>query len=168
MAHGDRKTRKLRGSRTCGYGSAQKHRGAGHRGGRGLAGSAKQKWPMVSKYMKDHIGKTGFKRMPKLRANVTTINVGVLESLAEKWVSEGKASFSKGLYKIDLGAIGYDKLLGGGLISNKFEVKVESFSPKAKEKIEALGGTVLSENSDDSADAEDDSGSGAVGEEDSQ
>ena len=45
-----KKVRKFRGSHTHGYGSKKKHRGAGSRGGRGMAGSGKradQKKPSI-------------------------------------------------------------------------------------------------------------------------
>ena len=38
-----KKSTKMRGSRTCGGGCSKKRRGAGHRGGRGLAGTGKKK-----------------------------------------------------------------------------------------------------------------------------
>jgi large subunit ribosomal protein L15 len=142
MVHSQRKIRSKRGSRTCGYGGAQKHRGAGHRGGRGMAGSSKQKWSYVSKYKKNYFGKKGFKRHRKLRTELNTVNVGFVNENLDTWVSEGKASVEGKIYKLDLSSLGYDKLLGGGVLSQKVEINIGSFSQKAKEKVEASGGSI--------------------------
>jgi len=77
MAHKDRKIRSKRGTRTCGWGGAQKHRGAGSRGGRGMAGSKKQKWCRISKYFPDYFGQHGFIRHSAVvkTAENKTINI---------------------------------------------------------------------------------------------
>ncbi|HEX55289.1 MAG: 50S ribosomal protein L15 [Candidatus Altiarchaeales archaeon] len=143
MAHKDRKIRKMRGSRTCGYGSAQKHRGAGSRGGRGLAGSKKHKWSYISKYMPEHFGKRGFKRPKKLIKVRRIINIGDIEKCLDKFLSDGKVEKKGNSYIIDLKLLGYDKLLGSGKVIHKFIVKnVESCSKSAIKKIEETGGTV--------------------------
>ena len=49
-----KKTAKLRGSRTHGYGSSKKHRGGGSRGGRGMAGTKRQKKTWMLKHCPDH------------------------------------------------------------------------------------------------------------------
>jgi len=90
MAHRDRKIIKKRGSRSCGYGNAQKHRGAGSRGGRGMAGSKKHKWSYVSKYMPGYFGTKGFKRPRRVVREIKTINVGDIEKNLDRFVDEGK------------------------------------------------------------------------------
>ena len=45
--------------------------------------------------------------------------------------------------EIDLGKLGYEKLLGKGTISRAVTVKVDQASAQAKEKIEKAGGMVL-------------------------
>ncbi|NJK78204.1 MAG: 50S ribosomal protein L15, partial [Nanoarchaeota archaeon] len=47
---------------------------------------------------------------------------------------------------IDLEAAGYDKLLGGGKVSNAYTVKIARFTASAEEKVKSVGGEVLSEN----------------------
>lgn len=140
MAHKDRKTQKRRGSRTHGYGSAQKHRGAGSRGGRGMAGSKKHKWSFVSKYMPGYFGKKGFKRPITQKAN--TINVGELDSNLEKWAEKGMVEKKTREYSVSLNALGYEKLLGSGKILKKVSVTVKNCSKKAREKIEKAGGAI--------------------------
>jgi len=142
MAHKDRKTQKKRGSRNHGYGNTQKHRGAGSRGGHGMAGSKKHKWQHVSKYMPDHFGHKGFKRPQEIVHTDKCINLGELSESLEKLVKNKMAEKSGGSYKVDLSALGFDKLLGSGSVKHKLHVKVNKCSSKAKEKIEASGGKV--------------------------
>lgn len=117
-----KKTKKMRGSHTHGYGSKKKHRGAGSKGGKGLAGSSGHKKLFAMEKFPERFGKRGFRRRRKGRR---TINVGELE---------GK--------KIDLDKAGYDKLLGKGSVSKPFRIKVKKLSKKAKEKIEKAGGRI--------------------------
>jgi len=157
MAHGDRKVRRMRGSRNHGYGNTQKHRGAGSRGGRGMAGSKKHRWVRVSKYMPGYFGSKGFTRPRSLVSRIRTVNVGWLSERIGKLVEAGVASESGGVYTVDLGAAGYGKLLGDGLVDVKLNVKVDTCSPRAREKIEAAGGSV------ETAVQEESSGSEAAG-----
>jgi large subunit ribosomal protein L15 len=126
-----KKAGKFRGSRTQGYGSHKKHRGAGSRGGRGKAGMHKHKWSHTVKYDPDRFGKRGFKKPIATVKRVKAINVGRLEVVAA-----GKKS-------VDLKALGYDKVLGSGKINSALEVTAKSFSKGAAEKIEAAGGKVI-------------------------
>ena len=48
-----------------------------------------------------------------------------------------------GLYILDLNSLGYDKLLGGGQVNGKFEVRINRISDKAREKVEQSGGEVV-------------------------
>ncbi len=123
-----KKYKKFRGKRSYGYGSHKKHRGGGSRGGRGNAGLHKHKWSHTVKYNKDHFGKRGFK--PVRRKEDVIINVKKLQDIAKS-------------NKINLTELGYDKVLGSGKIESALEVTAKSFSKRAKEKIEAAGGTVI-------------------------
>jgi large subunit ribosomal protein L15 len=142
MAHKDRKTYKKRGTRSCGYGNAQKHRGAGSRGGRGMAGSKKQKWSYVSKYMPDYFGRKGFKRPQKVIDKTCTINVGMLDKILDRLVKDKKASLKNQTYEVNLTELGFDKLLGSGKATHKIAITVAKFSQNAQKKIEAAGGKI--------------------------
>lgn len=142
MAHKDRKTQKFRGSRTCGYGNTQKHRGAGSRGGRGMAGSKKHKWSFVSKYMPEHFGRVGFKRPLKVLRDENKINIGELNENLGKLVEKGIIELKNKKYIINLKQIGYEKLLGSGNVTNAMEITVEKSSKSAIEKVENAGGKV--------------------------
>lgn len=138
MAQKDRKIQRKRGTRSCGYGNTQKHRGAGSRGGRGMAGSNKQKWSYVSKFMPDHFGRHGFKRPAKMLKADRTINIGDIDRM----VSDGSIQATDKKYLVDLTAMGYDKLLGSGKATHALEIKVAKSSKSAIEKIQGAGGKV--------------------------
>lgn len=128
-----KKVIKMRGSKTHGYGSKKKHRGAGSRGGRGYAGSKKHKKTWIKKYEPGHIGKRGFKslRQRGLKKAIRAVNVGDLEKLAE------------GKKEIDLSKQGYDKVIGSGQLKKALTVKAAQFSKKAEEKIKKAKGKIV-------------------------
>ena len=112
-------------------------RGAGKRGGRGNAGMNKHRVMTRIKYMPGHWGMHGFNRHPSLRNVHVTCNVSQLEGMAD-----GKDS-------INLGELGIDKLLGSGRINTAMTITVANASATAIEKVEAAGGSVNLEDSDD-------------------
>ena len=138
-----KKVRKLRGSRTYGYGSHKKHRGGGSRGGRGKAGMHKHKWTYVVKYEPEHFGKRGFKRPSAVIKEEKAINLKELEALVEKLEKEGKVEKEEGRIKVNLSELGYDKLLGSGKIGKALVVEAKKFSKLAAEKIEKAGGKIV-------------------------
>jgi large subunit ribosomal protein L15 len=138
-----RKVCRYRGSKTHGGGSMKKRRGAGHRGGRGNAGSGKRGDSRKPSYWKSSDfgkGKHGF--FSVTRKAVETLNVSELQADLELLVEAGHASKSGDKYSVDLEAAGVDKLLGTGRISAKMDVKVFEASSKAVEKVKAAGGSV--------------------------
>lgn len=140
MPHKKRKSRKQRGSRYCGWGQVGQHRGGGMRGGKGKAGGRKHFWIRTVKYEPDRYLKKGFKPPSSLEAAPVTINVGELEELALKTL--GVDELKEGSV-LDLKAMGIDKLLGRGSINTPFKISVSSYSSRAQEKIEAVGGKIL-------------------------
>jgi len=73
------------------------------------------------------------------------LNVSDLDEIIDRLVELGLAEKKDDMYFVDLGRLGYTKLLGGGIITKKVEVKVERATPKAIEKIEEVGGKVITE-----------------------
>ena len=126
-----RKVVRYRGSRNHGAGT-KKRRGAGNRGGRGMAGSGKradQKKPTILKlYGSSYFGKHGFRRPSKLLKKIKTINVEELNKFKDD--------------NINWKELGYDKLLGKGNLNKKVKVSVDHASKSAIEKIKKLGGEV--------------------------
>ena len=138
-----KKVVKYRGGSTHGGGARKKRRGAGSRGGHGFAGSGKRAGHMKMKHVKaGHImGQHGF--TSKSRTNGKAVNVHYFTSKrVQKLVAEGKALKEGAFYSIDLGALGYTKLLGTGNTSLKLKITVAKCSPRAVEKIKAAGGEV--------------------------
>jgi large subunit ribosomal protein L15 len=127
-----RKTRKMRGSGGCGYGSKKKHRGKGSKGGKGYAGSHKHHYIRTMINEPEHFGKHGFTSLKKLKKEAKIINVGDLEKLSDK-------------AEINLGEMGFTKLLGKGSVSKSLVITVPDFSKEAKEKIEKAGGQIISD-----------------------
>ena len=123
------RTNKFRGrSRYHGRGK-KAGRGAGKRGGRGNAGINKHRLMTRLKYMPGHWGMYGFNRHPSLRNVNVSINLQEVQSIAE-----GDS--------INLGKMGYDKLLGKGRIDRAIHITVAEASARAIEKVEAAGGSV--------------------------
>jgi large subunit ribosomal protein L15 len=138
-----KKTSRFKGSRSYGHGLRKKPRGAGHRGGRGNAGSGKRADQNKPSSWKDlnYFGKHGF--INKGASNdIKAVNTEYLEQNIDRLVSEKKAEFKNGIYVIDLGKIGYDKLLCKGFIKRKYNITCLKASKGAKEKVEAAGGSL--------------------------
>ena len=140
MATRTRKTRKFRGSRTHGWGQVGQHRASGHKGGLGVAGQLKHHFSSMLKENPDHFGHDST-HTPHPNIIKKWTSVRDLDDLFTKFgTKEG------GKNVIDLTRNGYDKLLGGGKISNVYAVKVKQFTASAEEKIKQAGGEVLSDN----------------------
>ncbi|QKQ99942.1 50S ribosomal protein L15 [Metallosphaera tengchongensis] len=133
-----KKTRKMRGHRTMGWGTKGQHRDRGAEGGRHI-GMHKEKWSWVVKYGKDWYGKHGFVNPTSVRVKAITIR-----RLMEL-VESGKLPVSKtdGKLEIDLDKAGYEKLLGGGTVSTPLIIKVKKVTKKVREKVENAGGQVI-------------------------
>jgi large subunit ribosomal protein L15 len=147
--HKLRKNRKLRGSRTVGWGQVGQHRKGGQRGGRGKTGHHKHLWTYVVKYEPDYFGKKGFTSPQSLRQKINVINIGQLEELINKLTLEKRLKKQRGKTFIDLTEFGYQKLLAAGRITKPVLVKVESYSESAVKKIEEAGGQILSEEKEE-------------------
>jgi large subunit ribosomal protein L15 len=138
MPHKERKTRKMRGSRTHGYGRIGQHRDAGSKGQRKV-GRHKHLWSYVVTHEPDYFGKHGFTSPQSLKRKENTINIKQLNELTTRTASE------KGKTSVNLTTLGYTKLLGTGKITKPLIVNVPSCSKTAEEKIKKAGGQVLTE-----------------------
>ncbi|RLG53028.1 MAG: 50S ribosomal protein L15 [Thermoproteota archaeon] len=138
-----KKSRKLRGSRTHGYGIQGQHRGSGARGGFGKAGLKKHKWTWVVKYAPDYFGagRRGFKPpTKKTEVERPVVNVDQLEELLGKVRPSERDE--KGLPILNLIELGYGKLLGRGNVTAAMHVVVAAASKSAIEKVEKAGGVI--------------------------
>jgi large subunit ribosomal protein L15 len=135
-----RKVRKLRGSRSHGWGVRQ-HKGKGSHGGFGRAQGHKGKWTYTVKYEPNRYGKHGFKSHTNVEIN--TINVGELDEITNKLLAGGNAVKEDKLYVIDLTKLGIGKLLGSGSVKHQLKIKVNAHSQLAAKKIEDAQGLIM-------------------------
>lgn len=142
-----KKVERYRGSKTHGCGSMKKRRGAGNRGGRGLAGTGKRagqrKMWILKHFGKSYFGKKGFKIHYK-KIEIKGINLKYIEEHLNEIIEKGFGKKENDKISIDLGKMGYNKLLGSGDVKNKFIIKTKFFSKNAKEKLEKKGGEIVS------------------------
>lgn len=145
MPHDKRKVRKMRGSRTHGYGQVGQHRSGGQQGGKGKAGLSKHKWSLTIKLLQSTNawppGKHGFNR--PMKSTIKTINVGMLDEQIEKMLTNKQVIKTKKGITINLTKLGYDKLLGVGKVTHPLIVTVDSSSKSAARKIVEARGQVL-------------------------
>jgi len=148
-----------RGSSSHSWGHKKKHRGAGHRGGKGLAGTGargdSKKTSILSKAssilkqisaqkgvsMKSitlgnkYFGKKGFNSIHKKKQNV--LSISYIENNYDKLVENGS------IVKDTIDTTkDYDKVLGRGKMSKKINLICNEISESAKSRIEEAGGTV--------------------------
>ncbi len=136
MRFKQKKNKGQRGYNSHGWGSKKKHRGAGHRGGRGMAGTGKRadtkKPSIINVFGNSYYGKTGFFRVNKVVD--TVINLRELNLMVEKgWVKD----------EINLKSLGYDKLLGNGKLDHKLKITVAKASKRVIEKLKESGSEVI-------------------------
>lgn len=137
-----KKSGRYRGSQTHGGGAKKKRRGAGHRGGRGNAGSGKradQKKP--SNWDEDYFGKSGFTSKSR-RAKDFVVNINLLEEMVPSLLEQNLAVKQGDVVVVDLETVGYTKLLGDGSLKTKLKITVPYASAGAIEKIKQAGGEV--------------------------
>lgn len=134
------KSSRYRGSHTHGGGAKKKRRGAGHRGGRGNAGSGKRGDAKKPSFDTGLYGKHGFKVKNE---KIETINVRDLEDTLTSYLAQGLFSKKGDSFECDLSKIGIKKLLASGKVTKKLHVIVKYASPLAVEKISSAGGSVV-------------------------
>ncbi len=133
------KTKKFRGSRTCGGGTHKNRRGGGSRGGRGNAGTCKHHF-VRSMQRGLSFGKHGFKRPLSTASDKVIVNVGELDEAIEQLVIDGFAEKKGEAFHLDLANIGIEKVLGSGKITKSLFITANEFSSVAKQKIEEAKG----------------------------
>ena len=138
------RTRKFRGSRTHGRGN-KAGRGKGKRGGFGNAGMHKHKFKWMIKYDPDHFGRHGFKRPQLIVYHEKTINLEEVEANLGRYLLSGAAKQAEGKIQVDLGSLGFDKLLGSGRATLPLTITVPKASARAVEKMKKAGGVVVAE-----------------------
>jgi large subunit ribosomal protein L15 len=142
MPHKLRKHRKMRGSRTQGYGRIGQHRDSGSKGHRKV-GRHKHLWSLVSNMDEKYFGKNGFHSPKAIHSKENAINLNKLIEITQPNQAE-----------INLTEMGYTKLLGTGKITKALTITVAACSKTAMTKIEAAGGKVITETEEETETAE--------------
>ncbi len=140
MATRLRKSRRQRGTRFCGWGQIGQHRASGSRGGVGGAGKHKHFFLRTLKEEPDHFGHEQFHALRKSDVS-RWVNLRDLNKLL-RYSKSGE----DGKTVLDLGELGYEKLLGSGRVEAVITIKVKQASKSAKDKITEAGGEVLTLN----------------------
>ena len=133
MPHKLRKHRKMRGSRTQGYGRIGQHRDAGSKGHRKV-GRHKHLWSLVANMPEKYFGKHGFHSPQAIHHKENTLNLNKLTQITQPNQTI-----------INLTTMGYTKLLGTGKIFTPLTITILTCSKTAAEKIKAAGGKIITE-----------------------
>jgi len=142
MDYKRKKKVKQRGTKTHGWGAMKKHRGAGSRGGRGMAGTGKRGDANKPRIWKDkkYFGKHGF---TSKGYGVPSINVSDIEKDIDEFIKKGLAKDEKGVFVVNLADLGYEKLLGKNKVTKKFKITALKATKKAIEKVKNSNGEVI-------------------------
>ncbi len=143
LKHKRKKVVKYRGSNSHGGGAKKKRRGAGHRGGRGNAGSGKRgdsKAPTYSK-IENYFGKYGF--INPNPVEIKAINIDYFEQHMGTLAAKGLIDVQGNNVVVDLTKLKCNKLLGSGIPTKKYKIKAVYASESAVEKIKKAGGEVI-------------------------
>lgn len=137
-----RKNKKMRGTNSHGYGAKKKHRGAGSRGGRGMAGTGKRadvKKPSINP--KTYFGKTGFtSKTPGER--IIPITIATVIDKLYTWTKDGKVQEKNGMFQVNLTELGYNKLLAKGKVTKRLNINVSYATAGSIVRVKAAGGEV--------------------------
>jgi len=135
-----KKARRQRGSRTCGWGLV--HRNKGQKGGSGRAGSGKKSKCKKPMFRKEKFGKHGF-----VIRGVTPlshpINMREIEDKLPRWITDGLVQEKDGMLDVQLEQLGYSKLLSEGKVTQKLRIHVSYASKAVKEKVQSAGGELI-------------------------
>jgi large subunit ribosomal protein L15 len=136
-----KRIKRIRGTRTCGGGSAKKRRGKGSRGGVGHAGAYAHHfvWSLKRGIIK---GQHASNPHPYGHSDDKAVNVGELEEMLDELIVAGKAEEKGDGFYLDVQELGIQKILGKGNVTKKLLLKVNKISKTAQEKIERVGGSV--------------------------
>lgn len=138
-----KKTRKLRGQESMGYGRVGKHRKSP--GGCGNAGGQHHQRTWFDRYHPGYFGKVGMRQFHLLNCREwePIINVDKLWTLVPEEVRKQAAEKKAGeaVPVIDCVANGYFKVIGRGELPQiPFIVRAKDFTESAEQKIKAAGG----------------------------
>lgn len=135
-AEGSKHSNNFRRGRGHGSGNG-KTAGKGHKGQKARSGAPRVGFEGGQMPLYRRIPKRGFTN--RNTKEIVAINVSVLDRFDNDMTVDIEALMEAGVIKNPKDGV---KILGNGELTKKLNVKVNAFSASAKEKIEALGGTV--------------------------
>lgn len=135
-AEGSKHSDNFRRGRGHGSGNG-KTAGKGHKGQKARSGAPRIGFEGGQMPLYRRIPKRGFKN--RNSKEIVGINVSALERFEDGAVVDVKVLLDSGVVKNPRDGV---KILGNGELTKKLTVKADAFSASAKEKIEAVGGTV--------------------------
>ena len=138
-----KKNERQRGHKTHGWGAKKKHRGKGHQGGAGMAGTGKRADSKKPSIWKDehYFGKFGFiSKTPKVKIN--PVNISYIEKHLDKFLLNKSVTKENDFYIVELEKLGFNKLLGDGKVFVKFRINTPYASQSAIAKVKEAGGEV--------------------------
>ena len=135
-AEGSKHSDNFRRGRGHGSGNG-KTAGKGHKGQKARSGAPRIGFEGGQMPLYRRIPKRGFKNINT--KDIVAINVSALEKFEDGAVVDVQTLVEAGVIKNPKDGV---KVLGNGELTKKLSVKVNAVSASAKEKIEALGGTV--------------------------
>ena len=136
FAEGSRLSDNFRRGRGHGSGNG-KTAGKGHKGQKARSGAPRIGFEGGQMPLYRRIPKRGFKN--RNSKEIVAINLAALDKFEDGATVDVAALVEAGVIKNPRDGV---KILGNGEITKKLNVKVDAFSASAKEKIEAVGGTV--------------------------
>jgi len=90
-----------------------------------------------------YVGKKGFIPISQMKRQGKSLNIRQLSTMVDKLVLEKKAQVEGQKVTVDLGQLGFKKLLGMGSISRAVRVKIDQCSEGALKKLKEAGGEAL-------------------------
>jgi ribosomal protein L15 len=117
------------------------------RGGSGKAGRYRHKRSRLirsGEFAHMHYkGMKGFTPVSPTKDSGRTLNLFQLSALVDRVAAEKKVQSADAKVLVDLGELGYRKLLGAGSISRPVQVKVDECSEAAAKKLKEAGGELV-------------------------
>ena len=135
-AEGSKQSGSFRRGRGHGSGNG-KTAGKGHKGQKARSGAPRIGFEGGQMPLYRRLPKRGFKN--RNSKDIVSINISALDKFEDGATVDVAALMEAGIVKNPRDGV---KILGNGEITKKLNVKVDAVSASAKEKIEAVGGTV--------------------------
>jgi large subunit ribosomal protein L15 len=117
------------------------------RGGSGNAGRYRHKRSLLIRTKEfenmRYKGKKGFFSIAHKKGERKSLNLSQLSDMVDRMLLDKKAQLEGDRVIVDLGQLGYKKLLGMGTISQPMRIKVDQCSEEALRKIKEAGGEAI-------------------------